>query len=445
MKHGLIFVVGWLVVGTTTCLGADPAVRAERRTAQGKADANTLVTLEDYLRYGAMHNAGLKAAFERWRAAVEQVPQAEALPDPRFSYSYFMEEIETRVGSQKHRFGLTQTFPWFGEIEARTDAAAANAKVAGKQYEAAKLKLFYEVKDGFYEYAYLAKAVKIASENLELVKHFEEVARTKYRAAAASHPDVIRAQVELAKLEDNLRTLQEMRRPIVARLNAVLNRPHSKDLPWPERPRFQPAMIDHGKLTDELRAHNPELQALDFQIAAATSTVELAKKKFYPSIGVGVDWIQTDEAIMPGVRDSGKDPVILMFSLNLPIWRDSYKAAEEQAKANIRQTLHAKSDFKNSLLARIERVLFEFADSNRKANLYGDILVPKAEELLSVSETAYKGGTIDFLSLIDAQRTLLQYQLEYERAVTNNLQRLAELEMLAGAELATSGQGSVEK
>ena len=54
---------------------------------------------------------------------------------------------------------------------------------------------------------------------------------------------------------------------------------------------------------------------------------------------------------------------------------------------------------------------------------------------MQASETAYQAGTVDFLSLIDAQRTLLNFQLRYERAVTDNEQKLAELEMLAGSEL----------
>ena len=131
--------------------------------------------LSDYLAYAALNNAGLKAAFERWKAAVEQVPQAESLPDPKFTYGYFIEEVETRVGPQRQKFGIMQVFPWFGEIEARTDVASAKAKAARKGYEAIKLKLFFGVKDAFYEYAYLARAIEIARDNLELLKHFEEV------------------------------------------------------------------------------------------------------------------------------------------------------------------------------------------------------------------------------------------------------------------------------
>ena len=65
----------------------------------------------DYLAYAALNNAGLKAAFEQWKAAVEQVPQAESLPDPKFTYGYFINEVETRVGPQRQKFGIMQVFP----------------------------------------------------------------------------------------------------------------------------------------------------------------------------------------------------------------------------------------------------------------------------------------------------------------------------------------------
>jgi len=91
---------------------------------QTDAGTEPLVTLSDYLRYAALNNAGLKAAFEQWKAATEQVPQAKSLPDPKFTYGYFISEVETRAGPQRHKFEIMQTFPWFGVIEARTDQAA---------------------------------------------------------------------------------------------------------------------------------------------------------------------------------------------------------------------------------------------------------------------------------------------------------------------------------
>lgn len=407
--------------------------------AEQPLDANGLVHLEDYLQYAALNSAALRMSFEQWKAAVEEVPQAESLPDPKFTYSYFIREVETRVGPQRQKFGIMQVFPWFGKIEARTDAAAANAKAARQHYEAEKLKLFWQVKDAFHEYAYLASAVEIARQNLELLKHFEDVTRTRYRAAVGSHPDIIRAQVELATLEDVLKSLEELREPIVARLNAVLNRRSFELLPWPKKEEFEPVEVERQKVVVLLKQKNPELAAIDFDVEAARHRVELAKKKFWPDVGVGVDWIETGGAVSSGVSNSGRDPVILMFSMNLPIWRENYRAAERQAKSNVRKTEHQRVEVENTIVARAERVLYDFEDSNRKIKLYGDILVPKAAELVQASETAYQAGVIDFLSLIDAQRTQLKFQLQYERATTDNTQKLAELEMLAGTELSSMG------
>lgn len=413
--------------------------------SQQPSDVNDLQLLPDYLRYASLNNAELKSKFEQWKAALEQIPQAKALDDPKFTYSYFIEEVETRVGPQQQKFGIMQVFPWFGKIQTRTDLAAAKAQAAQQRYETTKLKLFYQVKKAFYEFTYLATAIDIAKHNLELLKHFEEVARTKYITATAIHPDIIRVQVELAKLEDILKSLEQLKEPTVAELNSVLNRPIDAELNWPEKIKPEQTQLDRKLIVQTLKNANPELAELSWEIQAAKSSVELAKKKFYPDIGVGLDWIQTDNAIMPGQRDSGKDPLILMFSMNIPLWQNSYKAAEQQAKANVRKIQEQRIDTENKILSKVFDVLYDIEDSQRKTILYGDVLVSKAQELVQASETAYRAGTLDFLSLIDAQRMLLKYELDYERAVTNNQQKIAELEMFIGAELSSVNSGALEK
>ena len=295
----------------------------------------------------------------------------------------------------------------------------------------------------FYEFTYLATAIDIAKQNLELLKHFEEVVRTKYRTATAIHPDIIRAQVELAIIEDILRSLEPLREPTVAKLNSVLNRPIDAELAWPKKEQPREVRLDRQHIVQALKRANPELAEFSWEIQAAKSRLKLAKKKFYPDIGVGLDWIQTDGAVSPGLRGSGNDPVILMFSMNIPLWRDNYKAAEQQAKANVRKIQEQRTDIENKILSRVFEVLYDIEDSQRKTHLYGDVLVLKAEELVQASETAYKAGMIDFLSLIDAQRMLLKYELDYERAVTNNQQKLAELEMLVGTELPSIVEPSI--
>lgn len=403
--------------------------------SQQNEDVNAPQKLEDYLRIAAMQNAGLETAFEQWKVALEQIPQAKALPDPKFTYGYFIREIETRTGPQKQRFSIAQTFPWFGVIESRKDIAAAKAKVAYQNYEAIKLELFYNVKNSFYEYVYLGIAIDIGKQNVELLKYFEEVARTRYATSTGSHPDIIRAQIELAILEDKLNSLEKLQEPIVVGLNAILNRKSNLPLPWPELEKNLSVKIDKQKLIDTMISNNPKLLAQNYDIAAAKAGIELAKKKFYPDFSIGLDWIQTDDAMNAGVKDSGQDPIIAMLTINLPIWTESYKAAEIQARTQARLLSAKKEQSQNDLLVQFEKNLYDFEDSVRKISLYGNTLIPRAQEMLEASETAYKAGTVDFLSLIDAQRTLLEFKLSYEREITRNMQKLTALEMLTGQDL----------
>jgi outer membrane protein, heavy metal efflux system len=388
-------------------------------------ETNRFLTLRDYLEYAESHNAGLKSSYQQLQAALEQIPQAKALPDPQVTYNYWTRQSDQQM---KQTAGVMQTFPWFGKIDARTETATKETSAARQKYEAARLALFKEIKEEFYEFAYLAGAIDIAKENLELMKHFEEVARTKHMTTEAGHPDVIRAQVEIAKMEDVLRGLNQLREPTVSRLRTALTLPADTNLPWPKTEEFNAVELDYERLVNILRQKNPELASLSYEAMAAGSRITLAEKNFYPDIGIGVTWEDMDSR-------GGRDGVALVFQMNLPLWRDSYSAGERQAQAQKASIEQQKIETENVLLTKAAQSLYEYRDSIRKIRLYRDTLIPKGRELLQASEAAYREGTIDFLSLIDAQRMLLDYHLSLQRAVANNQQKLAELEMLAGTEL----------
>ena len=410
---------------------ATPVVVVLAATVYGSAESNpdfVGTTLKDYLTYAETHNAGLKSKQQVWLAAMEEVPQAKALPDPEVKYGYFSRQSDMQMDQM---VSVMQMFPWFGKIDARTDAAIKMASSAQQMYQATRLELFREVKEGFYEFAYLAKAIEIAMVNLELLRHFEEVARTKYTTAEAGQPDVIRAQVELAKIEYVLRSLEQLRKPTVSKLLKALALPDDTNLPWPKVREFNVAPLEYERLVSILRQKNPELAGLDFEVLAAKSRIELAKKNFYPDLGIGVEWTEFEKS----GESSGRDAVALMFQINLPLWRSSYAAGQRQAQAMAISKEQEKIDTENTLLAKAAKSYYDYGDSIRRIRLYRDTLIPKGEELLQASETAYRAGTIDFLSLIDSQRLLLDYHLSYERAMADNRQKLAELEMLAGAEL----------
>ena len=392
-------------------------------------------SLSNYLAYAVAHNPQLQAAFSRYTAALEAVVPARTLPDPRFTYRYFIQEVETRVGPQEQSFGVAQTFPWFGKLQVRGDITLEKAQASGQAFETARLKLFYQLRHAYYEYYYLARAIAVTEENVELLRYIEQVARTKYKVAAAGHQDVIRVQVEQGKLADRLRTLQDLRRPIMAKLNAALNRPAGAELPWPtEIPQTRTIAPSDEQILTWLRQDNPQLKALDHRIAAEKSAIELAGKDYFPDITLGLDYIDTGSAIML-TPDSSKDPVVAMLSVNVPIWHDKYRANQRRARARYLAAIKERLGAENTLLAEVHLALYEFRDAQRKINLYRDSLIPKAEQSLKVTQSAFMAEEAGFLDLIDAQRMFLEFQLLYERALANHAQRLAQLEMLLGREL----------
>lgn len=449
MKQTIFFTVPLAVlIFTTGCAASKPLPQAvanndfhyqalspsktpaEPLEAKDLPELSAASSLEDYLSYAALNNAGLEAAFYRWKASVEQITQAGTLPDPELTFAEFVRQSQMQM---QRAVGLMQMFPWFGKLKAQESAAFARAQAATKELESVRLDLNRQVTQEYYEFLYLKEAIDIAKQNLELIRRFEQVALTKYITAAGTHPDSIRAQIELAELDEVLTSLKELIKPQTARLNALLNRSADSPLDWPQTPPFEQATADAAVLYQSLKENNPKLAQMQWMIEAAHQELKLAKLKSYPDIGIGVEWTQFEDS---GDND-GRDSVALMFRMNLPIWTDSYAAARRQGRAEVRTAQRQKDETENELAAEVAQGLYDLEETARKIRLYEDIL-PRTEQLISTSESAYRADSIDFLSLIDAQRMLLNYHLNYWRARTDHQQKLAQLEALVAADISAA-------
>ncbi len=394
-------------------------------------------TLSDYLAHAALGNPGLRAAFERFKASLEKVPQARALPDPRLNFGVFILAVETRVGPQEAKIGLSQMFPWKGKRGTRAEVAMRAGEAALARYEAMKLKLFYTVKQVYWNYWYLSRAVAITDENLRLLTSLESVARQKYAAGTAPHSAVIKAQVELGKLEDRLKTLGDFRTPTSARLQRALGRTSEALLPWPKTPPEEGAVdISYERLIARLKERNPELRAAEAVIAGGEAAVKLAELNYRPDVMIGLDYVFTGDAVMGSPSDSGKDPIVAMFSMNLPFAnREKYRAAERAAEYRLDAAEKERIDKVNKLSSALQMALYDFRNSERKIDLYRDTLLPKARQAFEVARKAFEAGRADFLDLIDAERTLLEFDLSYARARADRVVSLARTEMLVGGEV----------
>lgn len=392
-------------------------------------------TVDDYLMVAMKRNQGLHAAYNKWVADLKKSDYAGSLPDPVFNYAYFLENVETRLGPQEHRLGIRQSFPWFGTLGTKRDMAFAGAQVSYQKFQAKKYELFFKVKQAYYDYYYLGRDIELTGENLELLKFWESMARSKYKVGLKQHPDVIKAQVELGKLEDHLLTLRDQTRTKMAELRALLNLPDSVVLPIPQALAVVELPLEEDSVKAVIKENNPNIRASEWMVERSRAGEKLAGKESRPSFAIGVDYIMTGEAVNPSTPESGKDPLMIGGSISLPIWFGKNSAKRKEARALRRASEYTRQELENNLMSYTERVLFEYSDALRKTKLYRGGLVVKAEQSLNAIYAAYQAGTTDFLNVLDAQRQLLDFQLTAARERTRLAGKFARLEMLSGMDL----------
>jgi outer membrane protein TolC len=397
-------------------------------------------TLNDYLVYASSNSSELKRAFFHWKTAMEKSGYIGALPDPFFSFGYFYENVETRVGPQKMKFGLKQSFPWFGTLGDKKDIAEEEARAMYRKFQSAKLKLFYDVKSAYYDYYYLGREISLTKESFELLRYWESIALANYKVAQKQYHDLIKAQVELGKLEDKLITLDEQLEPMAAQLRAALNLPDSVAIPVPESIDVSEFEISSDSVVMSALENNTDLKALAHFTERERAGMSLAGKAFLPNFSIGADYIETGPAINSTLPESGKDPWIISAGISLPIWFGKNNAKKREAEARYQASVYNYTDSQKKLTAYVKQIISEYSDALRKTELYRDGLIPKAEQSLNAGFKAYQTGETDFLNILDAQRQLLEFQLNFEKAKSTLAKKRAEIEMIIGNDLESNQQ-----
>ena len=407
---------------------------------QGRAVDDTLVELEQYIRYGLGESAALRSAFESYSAVSFQVPQASALPDPMLTYGYFLRSVETRVGPQRQKMGIAQSFPWFGTLPLKAEIVGAEANAEFNRFLALKNNLVFEIVKAYTELAYVDATIAITNETIGLVKSWEGILQERFRTGTGTHNDLIRVQVELGKLEDKLFELNDVRTPLSATLNALLNRDDTLVV------TLQPDFLEISSResvaeisVETMLSNNPELRMLDAVQEAKAKGVQLAEKKFYPDVTVGLDYIEVGDR---DVADGGDDAIMGMVSLNLPINLAKNRAAVGEAKAKERSVREMRKDKEHRLRAELSRAHYSVRESKRKMALYRNTLIPKTQESIEASYTAYQAGDSGFLDVIDSEERLLEFQLTLKRAQADHIIAVTTLRKLAGSynELRTASE-----
>ena len=431
------------------------------RVVERKSDSDVATslpdnpTLDDYLLFALKNSATLKASFLSYKSSLLKAPQVSTLPDPVLSYGYFFQQVETRVGPQQHKVGVMQPIPWFGKLSLKESIANHEARAALYSFLLKKNQLASQVVSAYFELAFLEQATQITEANLELLKRWEQVVTQRYRSQTGTQADLIKVQVELGKMEDKLQELSQLKQPLLSRFNALLNR--RSDAPTEIDPKglegtsispMQTSEVSQGNLEQKLPEHNPELLLLEALTKAKEAGIDLANKNFYPDFGIGADYIFVGDRDSAG-SESGDDALVGMFSITLPLYRSKYKAALSQAETDKAAILQMKTAKFHELSAELAKTIFETTDSRRRIRLFRDTLIPKADESLESTYTAFEAGESTFLELLDTERSVLDFQLSLARAQADLQIASAKLRSLLGdyskEDALTEGKGGIVK
>ena len=369
--------------------------------------------LQTYIQEAELNNPQIQAYELRYNITQEKVREANSLPNTTVSAGYFVSEPETRTGAQRARFSVSQMLPWFGTITARENYASSMAETDFVEIAIAKRKLALSIAQSYYElYAINAKQ-SVLDENTQLLKTYERLALTSVEVGKASAVDVLRLQIRQNELHQLKAVLGQEFLAEQSNFNNLLNRKQSiavkvvSNLLLPlEEPVY---------LQDSLEL-NPELIKYDRLYESITQSELINQKQSAPDIGFGLDYVPVSERTDMDFSDNGKDIVMPMVSLSIPIFNNRFKSITKQNELRQKEIELQKMERLNVLkttfakaiaMQNQARINFNTQEKNLKQ-------ARDAEEILTKN---YETGTIDFNEVLDIQELQLRFQLNGVEAV----------------------------
>lgn len=385
------------------------------------------------------NNPELRAARENVSAFEERPSQAEALENPRLGLGILNLPVDTFRFDQEpmtqKQIAVVQRFPFPGKLGIKGDIARKELEMAREDEGEKRNALIMQVKVAYWNLLFLQKALRKTEENRDFLREFVRIAETKYSVGMGIQQDVLKAQVELSRMNDRLIALEQQTRSLVARMNTLLARPVAMkigdlgDLDLVEKSDF--AMTD-AALEEIALENRPALRTLRLTIEKNELAQRFAEKSYYPDLDVGVSYGQRDD----GNGAERPDFLSGTVTVTIPLWhrsKERRKVLEEQA--NVRKATEQYNAMKNSVLFQIQDILSEIHKYGREVDLFRTGLIPQSKSSLESALSGYQVNKVDFLTLVNNQTTLYNYEIEYYRALANYENKIAELEAAVGKRL----------
>lgn len=357
-------------------------------------------TLDALIRESLAARPELRAAEDAVRAGRERVVQAGALPDPSLSIGvqndgFTSIEIGRMEGSYAS-FMATQTFPWPGKLALRTDIAELATVSMEAALDRARLSTEADVRRGYLDLLLVRERGRLLARLVELWRQSEQVARVRYEAGEGNQADVMRAQLERARLQQRQWSLdaeervglQALNRLRVHTLDTPIETPTAlRDLPLPDLPDAADA------LADALR-RSPELAAARLAADQAAQAIALARKGYWP-----------DVSVTAGVMARGQLPPMWQAGVSFPI--PAY-AGRKQARAIAEREALADADRRRAdaltqlLGERVSERTTQWIALRQVADLYRQGLLVQSAATAESTLGQYQVGRVGFTSVLEA-------------------------------------------
>jgi outer membrane protein TolC len=386
-----------------------------------------MLRIEPLVQEALAKNPKIQAAREKHTALKEKIPQSGALEDPMLSFGVvnlpnnfdFNEEDMTMK-----EISVSQKFPFPGKRGLSEEVAAKEAESGGAEADETANQVAKEVKMAFYDLSHVYRSMEVTQRNKAILEELARITQTRYALGQAIQEDVIRNQVEISKMVDDLTMLEQKKQAIAAKLNFILSRPQNSPVGRPAEFGFSRVALTIEELQQTAIEANPMLRALKQDIAARGKGIELARREYFPDFSVKLAY---------GQREDRLDMYTGMVEMNLPIFiksKQERKVAE--AYADVRSAQAKYDSAQNEIFYMIADMGSMAQRLERKIDLYRTGIIPQARLQIDTAMSAYMVNKADFMTLLDSRMKLYRYELDYHDALTEYEKSLAALEAAVG-------------
>ncbi len=397
----------------------------------GFSSLHAQTQLQVYQDTAALNNPSIQSLYRQYEMVKQKAPQIGALPDLTFAAGYFISPVETRVGPQQATLGVSQSFPWFGQLEAQEKSVIEKANVVLELFNSERSKINFDVSTTYYNLYVLRAAIRITEDNIVLLNTMKNLANVKFESGKASMVDVLRIEMELGELENQIKYLRDSKRPLEAQFEQLLNTELTEEVSFPEVLWSDKLSIDREIITDSVQLANPSILSLQHQILSFDQEVIAANKIGAPSFTVGLNYTFVGDRAGYTGDDNGRDVILPTVGVKIPLYRKKYDALIKEKEIAKESVSLKKDNLSNELNTKLATGFRDYDDAVRRVELYLE-LSQYARQALDILMAEYTSTEINFEEVIRMDRKLLRYELELEKARANQNTTVAYINYLMG-------------